>query len=166
MKREKRVHISSGISLASSVTLRSHHIFSQQSVYRCKSEAIEEVWLTGFVAGRTRLMETLYWVTLWVISLRLLELLLWPSLESKVYTILIYLLLDKTLECLRPENQISISHIWAHNFHVSTNILWNKWDFYKMQCKILLSWYLLFKNGVFWDVTPCGSWKNRHLGGT
>jgi hypothetical protein len=22
------------------------------------------------------------------------------------------------------------------------------------------------KNGVFWDVTPCGSCKNRHLGGT
>jgi hypothetical protein len=22
------------------------------------------------------------------------------------------------------------------------------------------------KNGVFWDVTPCGSFKNRHFGGT
>jgi hypothetical protein len=22
------------------------------------------------------------------------------------------------------------------------------------------------KNGVFWDVTPCGSYKNRHFGGT
>jgi hypothetical protein len=22
------------------------------------------------------------------------------------------------------------------------------------------------KNGVFWDVTPCGSYKNRRLGGT
>jgi hypothetical protein len=22
------------------------------------------------------------------------------------------------------------------------------------------------KNGVFWDVTPCGSCKNRRLGGT
>jgi hypothetical protein len=22
------------------------------------------------------------------------------------------------------------------------------------------------KNGVFWDVTPCGSCKNRHFGGT
>jgi hypothetical protein len=22
------------------------------------------------------------------------------------------------------------------------------------------------KNAVFWDVTPCGSCKNRHLGGT
>jgi hypothetical protein len=22
------------------------------------------------------------------------------------------------------------------------------------------------KNGVFWDVTPCGSCKNGHLGGT
>jgi hypothetical protein len=22
------------------------------------------------------------------------------------------------------------------------------------------------KNGVFWDVTPCGSYKNRRFGGT
>jgi hypothetical protein len=22
------------------------------------------------------------------------------------------------------------------------------------------------KNGVFWDVTPCGSWKNRRFRGT
>jgi hypothetical protein len=22
------------------------------------------------------------------------------------------------------------------------------------------------KNAVFWDVTPCGSYKNRHFGGT
>jgi hypothetical protein len=22
------------------------------------------------------------------------------------------------------------------------------------------------KNGVFWDVTPCGSFKNRRFGGT
>jgi hypothetical protein len=22
------------------------------------------------------------------------------------------------------------------------------------------------KNGVFWDVTPCGFYKNRHFGGT
>jgi hypothetical protein len=22
------------------------------------------------------------------------------------------------------------------------------------------------KNGVFWDVTPCSSCKNRHIGGT
>jgi hypothetical protein len=28
-------------------------------------------------------------------------------------------------------------------------------------------WLLLcFKNGVFWDVTPCGSCKNRRFGGT
>jgi hypothetical protein len=26
--------------------------------------------------------------------------------------------------------------------------------------------YLLIKNGVFWDVTPCGSCKNRRFGGT
>jgi hypothetical protein len=24
----------------------------------------------------------------------------------------------------------------------------------------------LVKNGVFWDVTPCGSYKNRRFGGT
>jgi hypothetical protein len=24
----------------------------------------------------------------------------------------------------------------------------------------------IMKTGVFWDVTPCGSCKNRHLGGT
>jgi hypothetical protein len=24
----------------------------------------------------------------------------------------------------------------------------------------------ILKNGVFWDVTPCGSCKNRHFGGT
>jgi hypothetical protein len=24
----------------------------------------------------------------------------------------------------------------------------------------------IFKNGVFWDVTPCGSCKNRRFGGT
>jgi hypothetical protein len=26
--------------------------------------------------------------------------------------------------------------------------------------------YILLKNGVFWDVTPCGSCKNRRFGGT
>jgi hypothetical protein len=26
--------------------------------------------------------------------------------------------------------------------------------------------YSLMKNGVFWDVTPCGSCKNRRFGGT
>jgi hypothetical protein len=26
--------------------------------------------------------------------------------------------------------------------------------------------HLLHKNGVFWDVTPCGSCKNRRFGGT
>jgi hypothetical protein len=25
---------------------------------------------------------------------------------------------------------------------------------------------LLLKNGIFWDVTPCGSCKNRRFGGT
>jgi hypothetical protein len=25
---------------------------------------------------------------------------------------------------------------------------------------------LILKNGVFWDVTPCGSCKNRRFGGT
>jgi hypothetical protein len=24
----------------------------------------------------------------------------------------------------------------------------------------------MLKNGVFWDVTPCGSFKNRRFGGT
>jgi hypothetical protein len=31
------------------------------------------------------------------------------------------------------------------------------------------SWYkhlMLLKNGIFWYVTPCGSCKNRHFGGT
>jgi hypothetical protein len=26
--------------------------------------------------------------------------------------------------------------------------------------------HLVLKNGVFWDVTPCGSCKNRRFGGT
>jgi hypothetical protein len=25
---------------------------------------------------------------------------------------------------------------------------------------------VIMKNGVFWDVTPCGSYKNRRFGGT
>jgi hypothetical protein len=25
---------------------------------------------------------------------------------------------------------------------------------------------VIMKNGVFWDVTPCGSCKNRRFGGT
>jgi hypothetical protein len=25
---------------------------------------------------------------------------------------------------------------------------------------------LCSKNGLFWDATPCGSWKKRHFGGT
>jgi hypothetical protein len=35
------------------------------------------------------------------------------------------------------------------------------------ECGITAKEYdiILRKNGVFWDVTPCGSCKNRHFGG-
>jgi hypothetical protein len=26
--------------------------------------------------------------------------------------------------------------------------------------------HVTMKNGVFWDITPCGSWNNRRFGGT
>jgi hypothetical protein len=29
-----------------------------------------------------------------------------------------------------------------------------------------LAYYKILKNGVLWDVTPCGSCKNRRFGGT
>jgi hypothetical protein len=29
----------------------------------------------------------------------------------------------------------------------------------------LASW-IIMKNGVFWDITPCGSYKNRRFRGT
>jgi hypothetical protein len=37
--------------------------------------------------------------------------------------------------------------------------------------RIILKWFEVFmavttKNGVFWDVAPCGSRKNRHFGRT
>jgi hypothetical protein len=35
----------------------------------------------------------------------------------------------------------------------------------KMPCS-LYDMYVILKNGVFWDVTPCGSCKNRRFGGT
>jgi hypothetical protein len=34
---------------------------------------------------------------------------------------------------------------------------------YLLHCGCL---YFVIKNGVFWDVTPCGSCKNRRFGGT
>jgi hypothetical protein len=36
-------------------------------------------------------------------------------------------------------------------------------------CRLLLGFALstcLFKNVIFWDVTPCGTCKNRRFGGT
>jgi hypothetical protein len=39
----------------------------------------------------------------------------------------------------------------------------------KIKENICWAWVAMspfFKNGVFWDVTPCGSCKNRHFGGT
>jgi hypothetical protein len=45
---------------------------------------------------------------------------------------------------------------------------------FKLGCQVqwLLTWtevyetYMVVTNGVFWDVTPCGSCKNRRFGGT
>jgi hypothetical protein len=39
----------------------------------------------------------------------------------------------------------------------------------KLQIRAVISRYILYqnmKNCVFWDVRPCGSYKNRRFGGT
>jgi hypothetical protein len=58
---------------------------------------------------------------------------------------------------------ISVSFGWNKNV-----ILFRHW-FYIPSAEIMLKenkTKKILKNGVFWDVTPCGSCKNRRLGGT
>jgi hypothetical protein len=48
------------------------------------------------------------------------------------------------------------------------DIFWNVTCLYFVESKVLItsSFKSFFKNGVFWDVTPCGSCKNQRLGGS
>jgi hypothetical protein len=38
--------------------------------------------------------------------------------------------------------------------------------FFRADVLLGKSKFVAVKNGVFWDVTPCGSCKNRRFGGT
>jgi hypothetical protein len=43
-------------------------------------------------------------------------------------------------------------------------ILWCKKYIYCVRFEVFMA--VTMKNGVFWDVTPCGSCKDRRFGGT
>jgi hypothetical protein len=44
--------------------------------------------------------------------------------------------------------------------------IWKGWDRYKCCIRFEVFTAVTMKNGVFWDVTPCGSCNNRRFGGT
>jgi hypothetical protein len=49
---------------------------------------------------------------------------------------------------------------WArHDHYLQTN-------FTVFEARFEVFMAVTMKNAVFWDVTPCGSCKNRHFGGT
>jgi hypothetical protein len=55
---------------------------------------------------------------------------------------------------------VSLFHPLAAYVGVSCN------HYYKQLNTLYVSAQYNLKNGVFWDVTPCGSCKNRRFGGT
>jgi hypothetical protein len=57
----------------------------------------------------------------------------------------------------------------AHNFSVTDFIFILPALFHQVQMQYVSSYHMIRlnqKNGVFWDVTPCGSCNNRRFGGT
>jgi hypothetical protein len=63
------------------------------------------------------------------------------------------------------------SYIKIQDWYIDSNTLTTLSSQTCSICMFSLKWHILpqtqgRKNGVFWDVTPCGSCKNRRFGGT
>jgi hypothetical protein len=64
--------------------------------------------------------------------------------------------------CFATDDEESMSNV-MHNFRCN---LFNKSSMRYFHCVRFEAFTAVtMKNGVFWDVTPCASCKNRHFGG-